>query len=152
MAPKAFHEAVQMKLLHQIRPASQQIKHVNGRAQKRLSALPVWFERESSVFLRFRSFLSLPPSRRFGASGHLPDSGGDQNVGAVGERRDGRLGQHQASEQGSAEAEEHGAEPAGQGAGAGHLEDAWAGTGGRDSLLAWLGACLHDSHRQYLPT
>lgn len=80
------------------------------------------------------------PSCRFGASGHLPDSGGDQNVGAVGERRNGRLGHHQAREQGSAEAEEHGAEPAGQGAGAGHLEDAWTGTGRRDSLLAWLGA------------
>lgn len=59
----------------------------------------------------------------FGVWGHLPDDGGDQNVSAVGKRGDGRLRQHQAGEQGSTKAEEHGAEPAGQGAGTGHLED-----------------------------
>lgn len=32
--------------LHQIMPASQQIKHVSGGAQKRLSALRVWCEKE----------------------------------------------------------------------------------------------------------
>ena len=53
---------------------------------------------------------------------YLPDDRGNQNAGAVGERRYGGLGQHDPRQDSSAETEEHGAEPAGQGADSGHLQ------------------------------